>query len=287
MRNRLQVLLLTSAFVASASFVGAQCATIPAGGGMLGPNPVVGDAPAFLDNDGSGGPSCGDTPIVPLFDLTTQTITIPNPYQNCDGSGNNDNTFMLVRTGDPQTGTPFELIRDREPNLEERVFPTAFFQSFEPSAGELDIYRSGNLVQSGIGHLVQGGGAFFGGVSGQRTLGGNESATMSFVYTGTGGDGGPAYVSLPWSQLQALGVLNTKCSTPVPQIFIPLSNGKIVLDLDGNGAPDPNVFSSPPLTPQAGIGVGIPAGSRGTMAILAAVLVGAGLLQLRRGGLGF
>lgn len=283
MRNRNRVLLLASSIVLAASFLRAQCANIPAGGGMLGPNPANGDAPAFMDFDGSGGPSCGDVPIVPLFDAGSKTVTVPNPYEDCDKSGNLDNVFHLVTDG---SGTPTELFRDREPDEEERVFPTAFFTPFEPSAGRLDIYRTGSLIQSGIGHLVNAGG-FFGGVTGERTLGGNESATMSFIYQGQAPDGGAAYISLPWSQLEALGVLNTTCSTPVPPVFIPLSHGKIVLDLDGDGVPDPPFFNSPPLTPESAVGIGIPAISRGTMALLAGALVGVALFQLRRGGLGF
>jgi hypothetical protein len=282
MRNRARVLSLIVTLAAMASFLRAQCANIPAGGGMLGPNPANGDAPAFMDSDGSGGPSCGDIPIVPQ--RNGDTFTIPNPYQNCDGSGNNDNSFFLLRD---KGGTPIQLYRDREPNETEILTPTAFFLPGEPSAGHLDVQRAGLTVQSGDGMLVPGGGGFFGGVSGMQTFGGNTSAAMSFVYQGQGGGGGPAYISLPWSQLESLGLLHTMCSTPVPQTFIPLSNGRIVLDLDGDGVPDPDVFSSPPLTRQSAGGFGIPTVSRGTMALLAAALVGAGLFQLRRGGLGF
>jgi hypothetical protein len=252
---------------------------------MLGPNPSAGDAAAFFDSDGSGGPSPCDEPIFPTYDAGLDRITIPNPFQNCDGSGNMHNQFDIHRDG---SSTPIALFRDRGDQTE-TLTPTGFFEPLQPMSGQLDIMKFGSLVKSGHGHLVPAGG-YFSGVEGGQTLGGSTSATMSFVYTGTGGDGGPAYLSLPWSQLAALGLLNhidTNCPTDPPQIFVPLSNGHIVLDLDGDGVPDPGFFSSPPLTKQAAVGFGIPAASRGTMALLAAALVGVGLFQLRRGGIGF
>lgn len=281
MRNGARLLLLASSVVAAASLVSAQCFTPPLGGGMLGPNAANGDAPAFLDN-GDGVPSCGDTPIVPTFDTQLDRLTIPNPYQDCDESGAMHNQFNLMRD---KSGMPIELFRDRDDQTEV-LMPTGFFAPFQPMSGQLDILKMGNTVKSGQGHLIPAGG-FFSGVSGGQTMGGSVQATMSFVYTGTGGDGGPAYISLPWAQVAGLGILATSCPTPVSQIFVPLSNGRIVLDLNGDGVPDPGLFSSPPLTHQAATGAGIPAISRGTMALLAAALVGAGLFQLRRGGLGF
>lgn len=286
MRNRNRVLLLASSIMATASFLRAQCATPPLGGGMLGPNPAKGDAPAFFDSDGSGGPSPCDETILPTYDSLSDAITIPNPYQDCDGSGALHNQFFLLRD---KGGTPTEIHRDRGDQTEV-LTPTNFFAPFEPTSGHLDIFKNGSLIKSGDGHLVPAGG-FFGGVSGGQTLGGNVSAAMSFIYGGQAPDGGPAYISLPWSQLAALGLLNHidgNCPAgDPPPIFVPLSNGKIVLDLDGDGAPDPPFFNSPPLTRQAAIGEGIPAVSRGTMALLACALVGAALFQLRRGGLGF
>jgi hypothetical protein len=251
---------------------------------MLGPNPAVGDAPAFFDSDGSGGPSPCDQQIVPLYDPVSDAITIHTPYENCDGSNNFDNTFHLLRD---INHVPTEIYRDREPSESEVLTPTDFFLPNQPFGGHLDIFKMGGLIQSGDGHLVPGGPGFFNGVQGGQTFGGITTATMSLVFTGTGSGGSPAYVSLPWSQVAALGILATSCPTPVPQVFVPLSNGHIVLDLNGDGIPDPIFFSSPPLTKQAGEGSGIPTISRGAMALLAAALVGVGLFQLRRGGLGF
>jgi hypothetical protein len=251
---------------------------------MLGPNPAVGDAPAFFDSDGSGGPSPCDQQIVPLYNALGDAITINSPYQDCDGSGNLDNTFHLMRDSN---GVPTEIFRDREGSESEVLTPTGFFAPNQPVSGHLEISKFGSLIQSGDGNLVPGGPGFFNGVTGGQTFGGSTSATMSFVFNGAGNNGGPAYVSLPWSQVAGLGILATTCPTPVPQVFVPLVHGRIVLDLDGDGIPDPIFFSSPPLVNIAAVGVGIPTVSRGTMALLAAALVGAALFQLRRGGLGF
>jgi hypothetical protein len=237
---------------------------------MLGPNPAVGDAQAFFDSDGSGGPSPCDQPVLPLYDAILDRITLPNPFQDCDGSGNLHNQFDIHRDG---SSTPIDLVRDRGDQTE-TLTPTGFFEPFQPMSGQLDIIKGGDVVKSGQGHLVQGGGGFFNGVAGGQTLGGSTSA----------------YISRPWSEIAALGLLGhiqTNCPTDAPQVFVPLSNGRIVLDLNGDGVPDPGLFSSPPLTRQAAVGFGVPAVSRGTMALLAAALVGVGLFQLRRGGLGF
>jgi hypothetical protein len=278
MRNRGRVLFLVSSVLAAASFLGAQCFTPPPQGGMLGPH-----APAVLDTDGSGDPSQCDTPIVPLYDSLADRITIPNPFEDCNKSGALHDQFFLLRNG---SGTPTEIYRDRGDQTE-ILTPTGFFTPNQPLSGHLDIQKLGSTVKSGDGSLVPGGPEYFTGVTGGQTLGGNVSATMSFVYKGTDGNGNPAYISLPWSQLAALGVLGNNCNTDVPQVFIPLSNRKIVLDLNGDGVPDPIFFSSPPLAPPVRVTAGIPTVSRGVMALLAAALVGAGLLQLRRGGLGF
>jgi hypothetical protein len=280
MRKRTRVLVLASSILATASFLRAQCANTPQTGGMLGPN-----APILLDTDGNGPTGCDGT-IIPLYDSQTDRITVPNPFQDCDESGGMHNEFNLLRD---QDGTPIQLFRDRDVETE-ILTPTGFFAPNQPMSGHLLIQKFGSTVQEGDGHLVMGGGGFFTGVEGGQTFGGDTSAAMSLVYGGTGPGGGPAYVSLPWSQLAGLGLLNhvsTNCPADVPQVFIPLSHGRIVLDLDGDGIPDPGFFSSPPLTAEAASGNGIPAVSRGTMALLAAALAGAALFQLRRGGLGF
>ena len=80
---------------------------------------------------------------------------------------------------------------------------------------------------------------------------GTMSAATSFVF-------GPNdnSVSIPWSQASALGIKTSEtCAGDVPQVWIPLAdtNGDgrgdaVVLDLDGDGLADPDLFSGPIIT---------------------------------------
>jgi hypothetical protein len=90
-------------------------------------------------------------------------------------------------------------------------------------------------------------------------LSGKRSAAVSFAYTPDSN-----YISIPWAQASAVGIDTTPdCGGAVPQIWIPLAdtNGdgrgdSIVLDLDGNGAPDPDELPGPvvvvPAVPSMG-----------------------------------
>ena len=86
MRNGARAFLLVSSILAASARLWGACAEPPPGGGMLGPNPSAGDAPAFFDSDGSGGPSPCDEPILPTYDAGLDRITLLNPFQDCDGS---------------------------------------------------------------------------------------------------------------------------------------------------------------------------------------------------------
>jgi hypothetical protein len=244
---------------------------------MLGPNPAVGDAPAFFDSDGSGGPSPCDQQIVPLYDPLSDVITIHTPYENCDGSNNFDNTFHLMR--DINTFRPRSFVIASRANR--RFHAHGFFRQ---PAGERPPrhLQMGGLIQSGDGHPFRADPDSSTGQGGQTF--GNTSATMSLVFTGAGSGGSPLRFA-PWSQVAGLGILATTCPTPVPQVFVPLSNGHIVLDLDCDGIPDPIFFSSPPSRSRREKEAGFRR-SRAARWLLAAALVGVALFQLRRGGLG-
>ena len=79
---------------------------------------------------------------------------------------------------------------------------------------------------------------------------GSVSGSITLAFTAS-----HDYVSVPWAEVSALGVNTTStCAGAVPQIWIPLAdtNGdgvgdSIVMDLDGNGHADPDVFPGPPV----------------------------------------
>ena len=91
-------------------------------------------------------------------------------------------------------------------------------------------------------------------------LGSSLSMDLTFVFADGNKDGKKDHISIPWAQASALGLRrfpeSCKITQPSdPQIWIPLADTNddgtpdgIVPDLDGDGAADPDLFMSPPLT---------------------------------------
>jgi hypothetical protein len=111
---------------------------------------------------------------------------------------------------------------------------------------------------------------------------GTMSAATSFVFGPNNNS-----VSIPWSQASALGIKTSEtCAGDVPQVWIPLAdtNGDgrgdaVVLDLDGDGLADPDLFSGPIITVPAVPSMG-PIGRFSLMMLLG--LIGAWFLSRRR-----
>ncbi len=129
-------------------------------------------------------------------------------------------------------------------------------------------------------------------VEGSRA-GGGLSFNLGLVLSTDGN-----YISIPWSQAAALGVKsNYGCGTAAsPQVWVPLADtngdGKpdsVVLDLNGDGVADPELFRSPPLAaaPAAAANAAvIPTLTQWGLVALSASLALAGWLFLRQRGLG-
>jgi hypothetical protein len=99
------------------------------------------------------------------------------------------------------------------------------------------------------------------------------NTTFNFV---TSSSGGSTFISIPWALAGVLGVKGS-----YPQVFIPLSNGKVVLDLNGDGIADPALFTSPRL---AGITLAqpVPTLTEWGMIFMMLLLMVAGVMVLRR-----
>lgn len=253
-------------------------AQMPPPGGMLGPL-----HPALIDINNNGRPTPGvDMPIVPTFSPLSNTLTIVNPWQDCNGSGALHNGFVL--TFDLITGLPTKATRDRGDQIE-TIIPTGYFTPTEPDAFHMTVTKAGVTVKSGDLALIDSGHGYFSGIA----INGNVVANIDFTYADLNVDGVADFISLPWGQTAALGVkTNFGCGPggTTPQIWVPLINNQIVLDLDGNGQPDPNFLASPPVAP-ANLYAAIPTLSTSALVLFAVTLLGLSLFQLRRVGLGF
>jgi hypothetical protein len=87
---------------------------------------------------------------------------------------------------------------------------------------------------------------------------------------------GRTFISIPWALAGALGVKGN-----YPPVFIPLSSGRIILDLDGDGVPDPTLLTSPPLA-GAPLAPTVPTLSEWGMIFLTLLLMVGGIAVLRR-----
>ena len=280
----------------------------------LGPN-----FPALIDTDGDGKPSSGDTAIVPVYDPIAKTIYADNPWDSC-GHPRFRMIFALTNP-QPVTGIPTKATAVDGHGNTIVITATSFTALNEPKSVSFS-QTSPSLTVRGLGSgtlLDQNLDGIFEGGSGTATVGFNVGTLIipNFVFFDVNGDGISDYVSLPWTpaNLAAMGFNTGDGCGPTtgvgglePQIFIPLANGRIILDLDGNGLPDPGVFQSPPLAPQGipptstptatatatptvtstptpvGAGVVVPTLSQGAMLLLAVGLATVAWFALRRGG---
>ena len=79
---------------------------------------------------------------------------------------------------------------------------------------------------------------------------------ISLVYSDVTGDGRADYVSLPWAQTSVLGVKPLPGTASSPQVWVPLADttgdgipDAVAVDLDGDGAADPDAFLGPIVGP--------------------------------------
>ncbi len=174
---------------------------------------------------------------------------------------------------DSVTGKYTAICRTTPGGLFQMIAITGY-SAFRHAPGKVSTYAVGGsfpstftYTQSGVGPPKSGTGQLVdqnsdGVFDGMTLAGPGLNVTLPFVYVDINGDGFADYISIPWSQATLVGVnpnssvLTPGAGGPNPQVWIPLADtngdGKpdsIMLDLDGNGVPDPDVFASPALGP--------------------------------------
>ena len=258
---------------------GLSAQSLPTSGGMLGPN-----APIIVDIDGDGQPSGGDAPILPAVQ-SDRSVVIQHPWSNAQCM---NSATVLLTDPQPVTGKMTNANLGGLGNID--IGQTN-------SENEPVQFLFNSSTSAGVGTLQDGNGdGVYDGFGGQTTQGDKPSFQLSWDFADPTGDNKPDYVSIPWSMASAVGVdTEDDCDVGAgdgvdPQIFIPLadSNGdgvkdSIILDLNGDGTPDPEFFQSPALVdPAIGDPITVPTASEWGLILLSIGLVVVAWVQLRR-----
>jgi hypothetical protein len=222
--------------------------------------------PILLDN-GNGVPDPGDTSLLPTQAGPT-AVRLPSTF-SC---GTQPNLAVSLGSADGsgrfRSASRLNNGRTQEINVTGAAGSTATQFSFTESDGR--VVRS-----SGNGTLVDSNGD--GAMDGMSISGGRGSALVSMVFTPDS-----SYVSIPVGQSILLGFRQGRCGPGVAQVWVPLAdtNGdgrgdSVVVDLDGNGIPDPQYYTSPRLGAQ-----GVPTTNSIGLAILTLLLGAFGVWYL-------
>lgn len=233
--------------------------------------------PILIDTDGNGAPTEDiDQGIVPTFDGVSlgQIVDPLDPCTTC-GSG------RFIQLSDP-VGGQFTTIT-RYVGLERQSISVGAMSGGRPTSFRMEV-ENGIGIRNGTGQVLDfDSNGRFDALRGTST---SLNFTMNFVQSDVDGDGVGDYISIPWSQAGLAGV-----EQGYPQIWIPIADttgdglpDSIVLDLNGDGAADPQFLVSPPVGPAPAVG-GLPAtptlSGWGVMAMMVGLL-GAALTVLRR-----
>ena len=228
-KRRLSQVLLTAALATPLAFALASAPPFSAetraqgSSGMLGPR-----SPALVGSDSVGPTRSGNL------------ITIPSKW-SCGSSTNNVLTMSNMEGGRYRTvGRSINL---REQSVTVGSVSNGIPQEFVllQTSGGAQMYKTdAQLRDQNRDGVIDG-----------AVMSGSLNAATSFVF-----DQNSSYVSIPWAQASALGIKTSgTCAGDVGQIWIPLAdtNGdgrgdSVVLDLDGNGQADPDLFRGPPVT---------------------------------------
>lgn len=248
MSNRVRQFLWTAALAAPvvyAVFAAPLVSEVRAQGPMrmVGPN-----FPLRVDASGDGQPGSGDESISLV--RSGNTVTVNSRWSACAPAGSTKNVITLSNP----SGGRFQTISRNNGDLTQ----SATVQSTSGGAVSSFSYteaRVGGAPKTGTIALLDQDGN---GVVDLLMVSGHVSASASFSYQGSSD-----YISIPWAQASALGARSDSCGGSV-QIFIPLAdtNGDgagdtVLFDLDGNGVPDADFFTSPavaaPAVPSMGV----------------------------------
>lgn len=237
------------------------------GSRMVGPQ-----FPILVDGNGNG-PGAGDAPatptlgaantlrLAPLFSCGTQPNNVVT-LSGSDGAGR-FRTFTRTNNG-----------RNQVLNVTNASGNAALGFSGTESLGS-------SVRAQGSGSVVDGNGD--GAVDGLSLSTSNGGMLLSLVFTPDS-----SHVSIPVAQAMLLGAKQGACGPAFSQIWVPLAdtNGDgrgdtIVLDLNGDGIPDSQFYSSPRIG-----AIGVPTTSNVGLALLTLLLGGTGVWYLGRRRLG-
>jgi hypothetical protein len=240
-----------------------------AGMRMVGPqNPIL------ADTNGDGLPGPGDTSVTPTLGSGGSSIELPLLF-SCNRAANNSASLL-----DTDASGKYRRVRRRN-NFRDQSFyidgvqgdGANAFSYAESDNSQVHARGTGNMMDSnrdGNSDMVQ--------------IAGNISLMATLVFTPNSG-----HASIPTSQAAMLGAKGGVCGPSfIPQIWVPLADtdgdgrgDTIILDLDGNGIPDPQFYRSIRLG-----AVGVPTTNTIGLSILMVVLgsIGAWYLGQRRLG---
>jgi exosortase sorting signal-containing protein len=286
----MKLMLLGIADLSVAAVAGAQPSN------TIGPGPVTTSHLPVVDDDGTPGPSAGDTPIVMNIVVGTQVeLHAGTPAGELIVGGSN----QQGGSGPVQT---FTILN--HPYETQSLTFTQFDGPGNPTAASVTITKPDvpakkrGLMVTGVGtaqlHPLNADG-FHDGLSGEKT-GGGFSFDINFVYARSANSptSAPDYIGLPWAQVQtlALQVKGGKSGGLANGIWVPLTvtpnttnPSSITADL---GVP---LFNSPPLAapgpPPSAFRANVPTLSGWALVVLSLALALAGWKQLGRGGASF
>ncbi len=205
---------------------------------MVGPN-----FPVRVDASGDSSPGGGDESITTT--RVGNTITVNSRWSACD-PGNPNNQVQLSN----QIGGRFHTLTRQNGNLTQSLTVQTSSGAAASSFSYEQTSLLGGAPRTGSMSLVD---QNSDGITDLLMIGGAVTASVGFTFYGSGNE----YVSIPWSQASSLGVRDDTCGGAA-QIFIPLadtngdgSGDTVVPDLDGNGVPDGEFFSGPPVAAPA------------------------------------
>jgi hypothetical protein len=179
----------------------------------------------------------GSDNIVPT--RSGNSVTIPTRW-SCSGAASS-----VIALSNPSGGRFMTMSRTNGP-LQQSATITSVV-SGAPAQFSYAQLRGSSSTATGTIALRD---ANLDGVPDSLSFSGTVSGSISFAFTPDSN-----YVSIPWAEASALGVDTTPdCGGAVPQVWVPLADtngdGKgdaIVLDLDGNGVADPDLFAGPSI----------------------------------------
>jgi hypothetical protein len=264
--------------LATAAVVGvAACPPLAAINQTRFPTNLVGpNSPPLADTPGLGTPNpATDTPIG--LGRTGTTITITSPW-TCNGNSVK-NQFLL---SNPDNLGRYRTVSRFSENLDktQQVTITNYDAGGEPIGFQYQEIANSVVGRTGIGTLISSQNNGIYDTLELQTSGGEVLTTLSLSTFNTPNSSTPNYISFPWAQTAVLGG-KTACSGSNPQVFLPVaSNGHIIFDLDGNGVPDPDLFTSPQVAP-LGIAA-VPTLAPIGLVLLAGLLLTAAVRLLRR-----